>query len=75
MWRFEEEGIIYSNEVTHSHFWSLHSLYHTIYSILFVVVHLLSCVQLFATPWNEARQASLSFTIFSVCSNSCLLSQ
>ena len=74
MWRFEEEGIIYSNEVTHSHFWSLHSLYHTIYSILFVV-HLFSCVHLFATAWTEAHQASLSFTIFSVCSNSCPLSQ
>ena len=29
----------------------------------FVVVELLSRVQLFATPWAEARQASLSFTI------------
>ena len=28
-----------------------------------VVVQLLSCVQLFATPWTVARQASLSFTI------------
>ena len=27
------------------------------------VVHLLSCVQLFATPWTAACQASLSFTI------------
>ena len=27
------------------------------------VVQLLSCVQLFATPWTAARQASLSFTI------------
>ena len=26
-------------------------------------VQLLSCVQLFATPWTAARQASLSFTI------------
>ena len=30
---------------------------------LFVVVQALSCVQLFATPWTAARQASLSFTI------------
>ena len=29
----------------------------------FVVVQLLSCVWLFATPWAAARQASLSFTI------------
>ena len=29
----------------------------------FAVVQLLSCVQLFATPWTAARQASLSFTI------------
>ena len=28
-----------------------------------VVIQLLSCVQLFATPWTAARQASLSFTI------------
>ena len=29
-----------------------------------VVVQFSSCVQLFATPWNAAYQASLSFTIF-----------
>ena len=29
---------------------------------VFVVVQLLSCVQLFVTPWTAARQASLSFT-------------
>ena len=28
-----------------------------------VVAQLLSCVQLFATPWAVAHQASLSFTI------------
>ena len=28
-----------------------------------VVVHLLSRVQLFVTPWSAARQASLSFTV------------
>ena len=37
------------------------------------VVKVLSRVQLFATPWTAARQASLSFTI-SDCSNSCPLS-
>ena len=30
----------------------------------FVVIWLLSCVQLFVTPWTAACQASLSFTIF-----------
>ena len=29
-----------------------------------VYVHSLSRVQLFATPWTAARQASLSFTVF-----------
>ena len=32
--------------------------------ISYVVVQLLSCVWLFATPWTAACQASLSFTIF-----------
>ena len=31
--------------------------------VFFVVVQLLSCVLLSATPWTAARQASLSFTI------------
>ena len=31
--------------------------------LLFVVLQSLSCVQLFATPWTAAQQASLSFTI------------
>ena len=30
---------------------------------IFIVVQLLSCVQLFATPWTAAHQASLSFTV------------
>ena len=29
----------------------------------YVVVQLLSCVQLFATPWTAAHQVSLSFTV------------
>ena len=33
------------------------------YDPLLVVVQLLSCVWLFATPWTAARQACLSFTI------------
>ena len=32
-------------------------------ALLVVAVQLLSRVQLFVTPWTEARQASLSFTI------------
>ena len=35
----------------------------------------LSHIQLFATPWTTACQASLSFTISRVCSNSCPLNQ
>ena len=40
--------------------------YHPVYltSIHSVVVHWLSCVQIFATPWTAAHQASLSFTTF-----------
>ena len=34
-------------------------------------VQLLSHVQLFATPWTTARQASLSITNSGTCSNSC----
>ena len=45
-----------------------------VFSHLFkVLVQLLSSVRLFATPWTEAYQASLSFTIPGVCSNSCSL--
>ena len=36
------------------------TLYHSIYIIF--SVQSLSCVQLFATPWNEAHQASLFIT-------------
>ena len=35
----------------------------------------LSRVQFFATPWTAACQASMSFTIPGVCSNSCPLSR
>ena len=31
---------------------------------IFVIVHLLSSVQLFETPWTAAHLASLSFTIY-----------
>ena len=40
-----------------------------------VVVQSLSQVWLFVAPWTAARQASLSFTISVVCSNSCPLSR
>ena len=33
------------------------------HGFIVVVVQLLSCVQLFASPWTAARQVSLSFTI------------
>ena len=33
------------------------------YIDLLLFIHLLSCVQLFATPWTAAHQASMSFTI------------
>ena len=35
-----------------------------------VVIQLLSRIQLFATPWTAALQASLSFTVSWVCPNS-----
>ena len=38
-----------------------------------VVVHSPSCVQLFATPWIVARQASLSLTLSWSLPNACLL--
>ena len=43
--------------------------------LLVVVVQMLSPVRFFATPWTAAHQASLSFTISRVCSNSCPLNQ
>ena len=50
--------------------WKLHYL-----SKYLFVVQSLSHVQLLATSWTAARQASLSFTIPRFCSNSCPLSQ
>ena len=41
--------------------------------VVFVVVQSLCCVQLFATPWTAARQASQSFTISQSLKNSCPL--
>ena len=36
-----------------------------------VAIQLLSCVQLFVTPWTAAHQASLSITNPGACSSSC----
>ena len=43
-------------------------------SVMLRSVRLLSLVQLFATPWTVAHQASLSITNSQSCSNSCALS-
>ena len=42
---------------------------------IYQMLQLVSCVQLFATPWTAARQASLSSPTLGVCSNSCPSSQ
>ena len=47
----------------------------TIWYSYHLSVQLLSCVQLFVTPWTAAHQASLSITTPRVYSNSCWLSQ
>ena len=44
-------------------------------SCSFSSVQSLNCVQLFATPWTAACQASLSITTSGACSNSCPSSQ
>ena len=41
----------------------IHLLILIVFSGIFLVVQLLSCVWLFVTPWTAACQASLSFTI------------
>ena len=46
-----------------------------IYICVCIFVQSLSYIQLSVTPWTVACQASLSFTISQVCSNSCSLSQ
>ena len=49
--------------------------YQVVVVVVVVVVQSLSCDRLFATPGTAECQASLSFTISWVCSNSCPLSQ
>ena len=44
-------------------------------SLFWIAVPSLSHVPLFATPWTATHQATLSFTIPRVCSNSCPLSR
>ena len=51
------------------------SLYYLSFYFWVVVVQLLTCVWLFATPWATARQASLSFTVSRGYSNSCPFSR
>ena len=57
------------------HLWSAKSSSSPIFlymiSFQFSSFQSLSCVQLFATPWIAARQASLSITTPRACSNSC----
>ena len=56
--------LVLVNSVIHSDYW------------VFVVVKLLSCVQLFVTPWTVQRARLPSLSLFpGVCSNSCSLSQ
>ena len=54
---------------------NLKGILHPIWPNYMSVVQSLSHIQLFATPWTTACQASLSFTISRVCSNSCPLNQ
>ena len=44
------------------------------FSLFVLLIQLLSCVQLSATPWTAACQAPLSFTVPRSCSDSCPLS-
>ena len=53
----DTSSFVHSPSLVYSLFFSIYSWYRI------VVVQLLSRVQLFATPWTAARQASLSFTI------------
>ena len=48
---------------------------HTHLNVVVVVIQSLSRVQLFVTPWTAAHQASLSFSVSSICSNSCPFSR
>jgi len=78
MWQPGWEGSLGENGYMNMYSWvTLLSTQncHSMVNHLFIVVQSLSCVQLFVTPWTAARQASLSFTVSGVSSNSCPLSQ
>ena len=61
---FGTVGLVLVNSVIDSDYW------------VFVVVKLLSCVQLFVTPWTVQHARLPSLSLFpGVCSNSCPLSQ
>ena len=63
--------------IINNYFWCFYGFLSTKWLSLltFTVVQLLSCVWLFPTPWTTAYQASLSFTISRVYSDSHPLSQ
>ena len=65
----------HKNELVPVYFWPGHCSETAHVSV--VIIQLLSCIWLFATPWVRGHQASLSFTHSQprVCSNSCPLSQ
>jgi len=54
-------------------YWNIVALQQLVVAV--VVIQSLSHIQCFVTPCTAARQASLSFTIFWSCSNSCPLIQ
>ena len=54
--------------------WNTLPEYYIMKTLAVVVLQLLSHILLFMTPWTAAHQASMSFNIPRVCSNSCPLS-
>ena len=62
---FPLKDIFFNKANTYIYYWN--------YTV--IAVQLLSHLQLFATPWTTARQASLSFTISQSLLKFCLLSQ
>ena len=56
LWRKGDSHTVGGNVIWYSH-------YRKKYSVQFSSFHSLSCVQLFATPWAVAHQASLSSTL------------
>ena len=56
--------IIYTHSHSLNHLYITYNTKYNVIPILFLLCIVLSCVQLFVTPWTAAHQASLSFTIF-----------